>query len=137
MLVEVCYPYAAGSKDFCLIHSLDELRELLSTLPARSLVNVYRQYDLPLRGAVDEELIQAALRLLPSDTAYLIVYQNPRGYSPSYASDVGHAELETELRRGIGQQIAIGPDPPWGEHYSNILCAVIPDAGSSVQMGIY
>ncbi len=136
-LVEVCYAYAAGSRDFWLIQSSLALQERLGTLPARTLVNIYRRYDLSLRGSVDEALIQAAVKLLPTDAPYLIVYCQPAVYFSSYDCDISHAEMEEDLRDALGQQVACGPEPAWGESGSNMLSAVVPDADGSMQIGIY
>ena len=150
ILVETCYSHAAGSRDIVLLPSLSDFQKQLALLPARTLVNVYRHFDLPLRGIVDEGLIQAVLNLLPADAEYLIVHLRPRndwrlaseydktdGWLNSFQNDEGHAELEQGLRDILGEQVAIGLYPDWGKQYSNILWAVSPNADGSVQVGIY
>lgn len=150
LLVELCYSRAAGSRDFMLFRSFSSFQERLQSLPVSTLVNVYRQYDLPLRGAVSESLIQSALNLVPSNAPYLVIYLQPRddwrcaaeydkdgGWLSSFRSDEGRDALERDLRDTLGEQVAIGPEPEWREQSGNVLWAVVPHADGSVQVGIY
>lgn len=148
-LVEVRYAYAAGSRDISLFDSLPSFQERLAALPPRTLVEVYRRYDLPLRGVVDEAMIRAALTTL-GDTEYLIVYLQPRddwrraeeydqgaGWLSSFQNDEGRGSLEEDLWNTLGEQAAVGAYPDRREASGNLLWAVVPNADGSVQVGVY
>lgn len=133
-----------------LIGSFPSFLNRLKRLPASTLVNVYRQYDLPLRGTVSERLIQSALDTLPSNASYLIVYLQPRdnwrlaaeyeksgGWLNSFQNDEGRASLEGNLRDTLGEEVAVGLEPEWREQSDNIVCAVVPNAEGLVQVGVY
>lgn len=148
-LVEFRYSHAAGKRDIVLIHSFLSFREQIATLPPPTLVEVYRRYDLPLRGVIDEALIQAALTLL-GETEYLIVYLQPRndwrradrydqegGWLPSFQNDEGRENLEEDLRDTQGEQAAVGAYPERHEASGNLIWAVVPNADGSVQVGVY
>ena len=150
ILVEFRYPYAAGDRDITLFDSFPSFQERLAALPPRVLVEVYRRHDLPLRGVIDEALIQAALTLLPGETQYLIVYLHPRndwrraeeydrgaGWLPSFQNDEGQEQLEEDLRDTLGEQAAIGAYPEWCEGSGNLIWAVVPSADGTVQVGAY
>ncbi len=150
ILVEFRYAYAAGSRDIMVLHSFPSFQEQIVALPPRTLVEVYRRYDLPLRGAIDETMIQAALTLLPGETEYLVVYLRPRndsqraaeydqgkGWLGSFQNDEGQENLAEDLRDTLGEQAAIGPYSEWHEASGNVLRAVVPNADGSVQVGTY
>ena len=149
ILAEFRYSRAAGSRDIALFHSFLSFQEHIATLPPPTRVEVYRRYDLPLRGVIDEAMTQAALTLL-GDTEYLIVYLHPRddsrraeeydqevGWLSSFQNNEGAEELEEDLRDTVGEQAAVGPYPEWGESYDNVLWAVVPNADGLIQVGIY
>ena len=149
VLVEICFSHSAGKRDILLCHSFPSFQERIAPLPPRTMVNVYRRYDLPLRGVIDGAMIQAALTML-GDTEYLIVYLHPRddwrrageydqgaGWLGSFQNNEGAEELEEDLRDTLGELAAIGPYPDWGEGYDNVLWAVVPSADGSIQVGIY
>jgi len=148
-LVELRYSRAAGKRDILLFDSFLSFQERLGTLPPPTLVEVYRHYDLPLRGVINEEMIRAALTLL-GETEYLIVYLQPRndwryaaeydrgaGWLPSFQNDERQENLEEDLRDTLGEQAAVGPYPEWREASGNVLGAIVPNADGSVQVGVY
>lgn len=150
ILAEFRYAYAAGSRDIIIFDSFLSFQERLAALLPRTLVEVYRRYDLPLRGVIDEALIYAALSLLPGETEYLIVYLQPRddwrqaeeydqgkGWLNSFQNDEGQETLEEELRDTLGEQAAVGPYPERREASGNVLWAIVPNADGSVQVGAY
>ncbi len=149
ILVEICFSHSAGRRDILLCHSLLSFQERIATLPPRTMVNVYRRYDLPLRAVIDEAMIQASLTML-GGTEYLIVYLHPRddwrraeeydqgdGWLSCFQHNEGAEELEEDLRDTLGEQAAVGPYPEWGEGYDNVLWAIVQNTDGSVQVGIY
>jgi hypothetical protein len=72
-LVLLRYAYCAGGRDFLLINSIDTFRSLLANPTGRMHVVVYRGYQLPLRGVVDDDFIQRALAFIPENDEYLIL----------------------------------------------------------------
>ena len=150
ILVEFRYSHAAGKRDIMLFASFPAFQQQLQSMPARTLVEVYRHYDLPLRGAVDEQMIQAALALLSGETEYLVVYRQPRndwrraeeydqglGWLSSFHNEEGQDHLEEKLRETLGEQAAVGPYPEWREEAGNVLWAIVSNADGLVQVGVY
>ena len=149
VLVEFRYSRAAGNRDIALFHSFLSFQEHLATLSPPTLVELYRNYDLPLRGVIDGALIQAASALL-GEAEYLIVYLQPRndwrradrydqegGWLGSFHNDEGQEKLEEKLRDTLGEQAAVGAYPDWREASGNLLWAVVPNADGSLQVGVY
>jgi len=62
ILAEFRYSRAAGSRDIALFHSFLSFQEHIATLPPPTRVEVYRRYDLPLRGVIDEAMTRGGLR---------------------------------------------------------------------------
>lgn len=149
ILVGLRYSRAAGQRNIMLFHSFLSFQEHLATLPPPTLVEVYRHYDLPLRGLINDALIQAASALL-GEAEYLIVYLQPRddwrqaehydrgaGWRGSFQNDEGQGKLGEDLRDTLGEQAAIGVYPKWGEESGNLLWAIVPDADGVVRVGVY
>ena len=149
ILVEIRFSHSAGKRDILMCHSFPSFQERIATLPSRTRVDIYRRYDLPLHGVIDEAMTRAALTLL-GDTEYPIVYLHPRndwrraeeyaqgaGWLRSFQNNEGAEELEEDLRGTVGEQAAAGPYPEWGKGHDNVLWAVVPNADGSIQVGIY
>ena len=135
ILAEFCYAYMAGSRDFDFFTSPLAFEARLGALPARALVCVYREYDLSLRGVVDEEYISRAVDTIPPGGEYLIVRYG--GWTNSNSSGEGGEELAEDLRGRLGETVAVGPYPDYSEANGNVLTAVVPDADGSVHVGAY
>lgn len=135
------YSHAAGSRDFVFFTGADDFREKLEKLPSRTSVIVFREPQLPLRGVVNEELTETAMRLIPEDQEYLILcleytQYGKRGWFHWDAGDT-HEDLMSDLRYVAGRLVAVGLYPPWLEDNENVISAIVPDTNGVVQVGVY
>lgn len=150
ILVEIAYSHAAGSRDFTLFESFQELQNSLKDLRTLTLYTVFLKYDLPVRGIVDGQLIQSARARFTGDANYLIVYRHPRddwrcaaqygegrGWLNSHQIGEGAADLEACLRDTLGEEVAIGLEPECRRDSNDVLYAIAPTADGSVKFGVY
>jgi hypothetical protein len=140
-LVLFRYSHAAGSKDFELFSSFEELSMRLSQLPVRASVIVFKPPQLPLRGVVDDDFIGKCLSCIPNGSEYLVLETVRRAYGRMswFHHDAGttHAELRSDLEELRGAPVAAGLHPLWLEDTDDVISAVVPDENGEVKRGIY
>jgi hypothetical protein len=141
VLLLIQYSHAAGSKDFEFYDSVDAFRARLTQLPPRTRVIVFGGRQLPLRGRVDESFIRRAEELVPDGAEFLVVRLELVRYGttswfPKSAGE-SHEELQESLQDLYGEQVALGPYPPWLEDGEDVTSALIPNPDGSVTTGVY
>jgi hypothetical protein len=115
LYVDVYLPHSGGSSVAYFIHSLKELKSLISqqTWPEISFT-VFKQLQFPLRGKADENLLEQALNRIPDGQPYSIV-SIPLSRYPSNISWQGNGNSHEELRREfadvLGEEVGIGQEP--------------------------
>lgn len=141
ILVLIRYSHAAGSRDFELFSSFQNLADRIRALPPLTSVIAFRQPQLPLRGVVDDELISRCLSSIPDGSEYLVVETVLRmsGQSSWFHHDAGvsHAELRDDLEECRGAPVAAGLYPAWLEDTEDVISAFVPDEHGVVRSGIY
>ena len=108
------YLRAAGAKDYAFARTAEDFRQLLDVLPIGTDVIVFRDPQLPLRGAVDDDFLVAAQSLIPDGAEYMYVTMEPLTSKDIRAfGEMGgtHACMEEDLSLHPGEEIAIGICP--------------------------
>lgn len=128
----------AGAKDFLFFNNEEGLRKRLMNAPSGTSVIVFRQKQLPIRGAVDAELVEAALMTVPDGEEFLVVDLDVSvlGYFHWTAGET-RAELIKELTDRNGKRVAVGIYPPWLYDTEDVMEAIVPDADGEVRRGVY
>ena len=137
VLVAFRYSRAAGSKDFAIYETFAAFHRGVARLPAETSVIVFRGRHLPLRGIIDADLREAACRLIPEGTEYLIVRLPLLERGPSHRASDTRTDLAEDLAFWDGERVALGPFPPWDREPEEAVEAIVPDADGVARRGIY
>jgi hypothetical protein len=141
VLLMIRYAFAAGSKDFEIHTTYKALKARIRKLKPCTWIVVFRQAQLPVRGAVDEDLIQQCLACVADGSDYLISERTPRTYGRStwyhWSSGRSHEKMLGDLEKLRGQEIAAGPYPAWLKETQDVVSAIVPDEDGAVKLGIY
>jgi hypothetical protein len=141
VLVMLRYSRAAGHKDFEFLDSVESLHSRLQNLPPSTSIIAFREPQLPLRGTVDDDFIKTALLQIPNSVEFLVVNLTPEVYGKhswlGHRSGTTHEELRSVLKDDYGQDVAVGPYPPWLEDNENVISAIVPDKTGQVIGGVY
>jgi len=88
---------------------MEEFEQLIATD-----IVVFREPHLPLRGTVNENFIESALRAIPEGGEYLILSSEREPWNCScrvYREGDTHSELREHLAGFSGQEVALGAFP--------------------------
>src|SRR5262245_3949024 len=122
LFVRLEYPHSASSGDDFLVHSLEDLRDLMSRQTRCELeIFFFRAIIFPIRGTDYSALLQRALQDIPEGQPYEIVALPPHAREGKYvgphecellADGRGHDELRSDIANiEPGREIAIGVHP--------------------------
>jgi hypothetical protein len=114
LFVHLGFPRMHGTGDWWLVASLSQLDALLSQVVWPELeLSVFRQRQLPVRGVVTPDLIEAAVATVADGTWYAIrELTGPGPHFCRFLSDGNScAELADDLDRLSGRTVAVGPHP--------------------------
>lgn len=114
VLVIMRYLNAAGATDYAFARTTDDFRKLLDALPVGTDTIVFRDRQLPLRGAVNDDFIDSVKSLIRDGDEYL--YVKGQTLTPGDIRSFGemgdtHNCMEEDLREHIGDEVAIGHCP--------------------------
>lgn len=141
LFLMVRYSHACGGKSYEYFSAFLALAERLRQLPPRTCVIAFHQPQLPIRGVVDDKLIDACLAAIPNGSEYLLVETIRRtlGGTSWFRDRSGetHEELREDLEDSRGFPVAVGLYPPWLEDNDEVISAVVPDEHGVVRVGIY
>lgn len=118
VFVMLRYLGMAGAKDDAFIHTPEEFQSLIDKLPSGTDTIVFRKRQLPIRGAVNDQLIETASVLFPDGVETLLVFgvqESPGDRLLRGRMNGVSDELIMDLRELYGQVIALGPLPPFNE----------------------
>ncbi len=107
---------AAGTKHAWLLTSFAHFVSSLDSVHGRCSVDVYRHPHFPIRGVVNDELIQKALAQFPEGEAwYLMAFEGreAQGTPCNEYGDESRTALAETLKHHVGKYIVIGPDVHW------------------------
>ena len=133
---------AAGSRSYEFFETVDSFLERVNELPPQTSVLVFRTPQFPIRGTVNDELIQRAKDAIPDGTDWAVVRtsQITMGSQSWYHDfeDSSHKELENELRDDYcwGHPVAVGVEPDWHDS-TVVVSAVKPFDDGRVEHGVY
>lgn len=133
---------AAGNRSYEFFETVDSFLARVNELPPKTSVLVFRTPQFPIRGTVNDELIQRAKAAIPDGTDWAVVRtsQITMGSQSWYHDfeDCSHKELEIELRDDFcwGHPVAIGVEPDWHDS-TVVVSAVKPFDDGRVEAGIY
>lgn len=133
---------AGGAKSFEFFYSLQEFKARLNELPSKTWIDVFEDKQLPLRGKVDEQFIDLALREIPEhENGNLVTGLDLATYgAASWHHFLWGNDLE-DLRENLefcrDQRVAVGIFPWWIDNPSQIVSAIVPEADGSLIVGIY
>jgi hypothetical protein len=113
VLIILRYLRMAGAKDFALCRSIAEFESIVEDAPVGADIEVVRHAGLPLRGIVDSEFIEAAVRSVRDDEEYLILTtETGEGcLARHYDWDWTHANLRSDLNELLGVEVRMGACP--------------------------
>lgn len=139
LLVLFCYSRAAGSKDFYLLRSFADFQAELAPLPPQTSIVVFRLPQLPLRGVVNADFVEAACARIPDGAEYLLLLAAREPYlnkSRHFAGET-HQELREHLADEMGETVAVGLYPDWLDESDDVISAIVPSADGTVGGGVY
>lgn len=113
--VIVWYVRRAGEKDYLLVTSVEQFRNLLSSLrTVNCAIYVFRHPQFPIRGIASDTLLATAQAAIPDGQNWFLLHHKPMS-TWDYAGfgDSTHLALKVELQRLRGQSVLIGPDVHW------------------------
>jgi hypothetical protein len=116
VLVIMRYLRAAGAKDYGFARTEGDFLGLLDVLPVGTDIIVFRDKQLPLRGAVNEGFIDSAKSAISDGEEYL--YVKMQTLTPDDIRAFGemgdtHNCMDEDLREHVGDEVAIGHCPPF------------------------
>jgi hypothetical protein len=116
VLIILRYLCAAGQKDYAIFNSFDDLMMLIERLPTGTDVIAIYDHKFPVRGKVDDLLINNALSAINDDEEFLIVATD-RNIDDKHritgADDIGHNTLIDYLDSFSGEMVAVGKCPAY------------------------
>jgi hypothetical protein len=114
VFVVVRYAYMAGSRDYLFVTAYEQFQNLISGLPPRTDVVVFRKTQLPIRGIASSTLLEVALERI-SDGEYWFLVCRTGDKPGDYLSEGDNSQqaLITAFKDFEGKYIAVGIDPPW------------------------
>jgi hypothetical protein len=133
VLVVVRYSYAAGSKDFILLESMEQFSKLLTQLKERDSVIVVNSFNIVKEGTVDRSFIEDSLLRYPGGASWVLI--GPDNYE--YTADWAYAESKSELQEEIEDRIGNVIDDPDYIREGSAIDAYIPDSDGTVRPGAY
>jgi hypothetical protein len=111
LFIELHRPHSGASGNFYILNNYSQYEDLMMKASPGSICSVLRDKQLPIRGFIDDDLIQRAFNLLADGDYYLIV--EPCTY-PQMICFLGdgktHVELEQDLRELQGTDVWVGHD---------------------------
>jgi hypothetical protein len=141
LFVMIRHPYAAGSKDFEFFTIYKELGARLRKLKPGTWLVVFKEPQLPVRGVVDEALINACVEHLDDGAEFLISERTKLTYGRSswfnWSAGRSHAELRQALEKLHGQPVAVGRYPAWMKECDGVVSAIVPDETGAVRLAVY
>ena len=121
--------------------SYADLQKSVDATPPRTCITVWSEYQMPLRGQVDEAFLALASEQMPEGGEWLLIGLDrvDCGVASWYrcASGTSLAELIAEMPDYMGERIALGIHPAWSENGGIEVSAVVPDADGTVTTGVY
>jgi hypothetical protein len=114
LYVDVYLPHSGGSSSAYFVHSMKDLKSLISQQAHPEIViAVFHHLQYPIRGVADETLLQQALHQIPDGEWYTIVSLG--NVYPSSVSWWGNGNSHQELRHDfadvLGEKVGIGINP--------------------------
>ena len=112
-MVIMRYLGGGGSKDFALIQSKDEFENLVQICPEGTDIIVFRDKQLPVRGIVNDKLIDQARQTIPETSEYLFMLRTPdKPDDPICFGEFDYrSAMEQDIREWIGHEVAVGVCP--------------------------
>ena len=122
LLILIWYPHGAGYH-LELHQDLDLLEKRIAGLESGYIVSLIKDFYLPIRGIVDQELITRALQYIEENEESLILrldYEDAnKGTKPDFTRGENHTELLENLNDWLGKEVALGKDKnaTWAEDH--------------------
>ena len=141
ILVVIRYSYAAGNRDIQFFTSFETFRKRLGELPAKTSITLLRDWQLPLRGIVDDAFIEICMATIADGTEYVVAETSHRtaGKRSWLHNDSGTSllELRDSLEESRGVHVCVGEYPTWFTDTEAILTAYIPEQDGAIKPGAY
>jgi hypothetical protein len=118
LFVELYYPHSGAGGTYYLVDSFRQFRALVAAARSGAIFFILREPQFPLRGAVDQALIDKARQLISEGERYEII--EPEFYPKAVAllgDGQTHADLQSKLEDCRGMVVAIGKEPPLPDAY--------------------
>jgi hypothetical protein len=132
-----------GSTDWYVLRGIRHFDEMVAQGRPADVFLIFLRPQLPTRGVVTDELIDALLRQqgqMKSDS-YVIGFVDPGSCRLEDARDYLPADIEWArevLVDHVGEQVVAGPFPPsLSEDPDEVLAAYVPQSDGTVGSGIY
>ena len=112
LFVELHYPHTGSSGDYYLLTTIRDFNELLAGARRGAIVTVLRKQQYPIRGIVDDDLIDRAIAEVPDGEWYDIV--RPWFYPtmlPLSGGGNNHQQYRKELEELRGEEVFTGRAP--------------------------
>ncbi len=135
LFVAVRYAHAGGDRDYLFARSFEQILDLANILPPSTDIVVFREKQLPYRGAADEQLLSIALAGIPDGVEWLLLTRKREGeqdYTPRSGST--HEALRAAFAEFRGKRVAVGVAPVFsGRDGEDVQSALVPFPDGSVQ----
>jgi len=121
IFVDSYLPHSGSSGFGFFVRSFSDFSELVSKAPSGAVFTIFREQRYPIRGKVDDILMEKAMQEIKNGEWYGIVGLDfyPEGLS-YYGSGNSHTELKKELEELRGMSICVGKEPNLPNEYWNI-----------------
>jgi hypothetical protein len=134
LFVELYKPHSGGSGFFYVLNTYAQYEHLMVNAKPGSISFILRDKQLPIRGIVDDGLIENALKQIPDGEYYAVIEPCVYPNSFVYLGDGNtHSELKNDLEKLRGVEVWAGvdlnmPDEYWkGNHADDALIAKKPE----------
>jgi hypothetical protein len=141
VLAMIRYPWRGGATLFEFFDSLEAFRACIAGLGPSTVVIVFRERQLPLRGIIDAEFCAKAMAMIPEGSEYLMAALEltviGRASWKDNRSGDNHQDLQSLLDDYSGGRVAFGPYPPWLVDSDTVASAIVPNADGTIVVGAY
>ena len=141
ILLLVCYSHMAGAKSFEFFSDYKSIVGRIASLPPRTLIYVFRNHTVTVKGIVDETFIQHAVQQWENVSEFVVVGLQECDYGTTrwfpFLTGVTREELDEALHDMLGCEVAFGSNPEDDSSDSDVIIGVVPRDDGSIEIGAY
>ncbi len=132
----VRYVYAAGNRDFFLLESFQEFKDLLASCKNADSVIAMKSFRPILEGVVDNRFLAQALAAYEQGGYWLLIGPDIFPHTPDWAFGQSADEVQEELETRLGNRVCIVEEPDWFDE-TQTIGGFVPNSEGKIQLGAY